>query len=842
VIACLMLAVGASAPLPARAATSADRLDVLVVLKRQARLPSDRSASRSARRAAILRALRDTANVHQAPVLALLARRKRQGLVDEVRPFWILNGLEVTAAPSVIAELAALPAVQAIRANATIAAPSTPAAVAGAPPEPNIALVNAPALWELGDDGHGVVVASMDTGVDVTHPDLAARWRGGTNSWYDPNGQHPTTPTDVSGHGTWTTGVMVGGDAGGTAVGMAPGARWIAAKIFDDRGAATTARIHAAFQWLLDPDGNPSTDDAPDVVNNSWEMSAAGCQLEFQLDLHTLRAAGILPVFSAGNHGPGTGTSVSPANNPEAFAVGATTIADAIDPSSSRGPSSCGQAVYPSLTAPGVNVRTTDLYASYTTQTGTSLAAPHVAGGLALLLSALPNLSAEQQETALRGGAVDLGAPGADNVFGSGRLDILAAFNWANGAPDFSVSATPGSAATLAGGSVSYDVTVANTNGFSGDVSLSLAGLPADQATATFSPPTIPGAAGTATLTVATATTLAPGTYPLTITATSGAVTRTASAVLVVTPPPDFTVSSAPSSASTVVGGSVSYSVSIAPQNGFADDVALSISGLPAQASATFTPATVAGGSGTSQLTVATTAAVPPGSYPLTISAASGPTTHTAAVTLVVTAPPDFTVTATPASASTAAGGSASYTVAVASQNGFTGDVALSVSGLPAQASATFAPATVAGGAGNAQLTVATTAAVAAGSYPLTISATSGQTTHTAGVTLVVTGVPPDFSLAIAPSSRTVTAGQSTSYTVTVSAQGGFGGNVTLSVTGLPSGATSSFSRNPVPRAGASTLTVRTVRSTTRGTFTLMVTGRSGALTHQVTTKLVVRA
>jgi uncharacterized membrane protein len=241
-------------------------------------------------------------------------------------------------------------------------------------------------------------------------------------------------------------------------------------------------------------------------------------------------------------------------------------------------------------------------------------------------------------------------------------------------------------------------------------------------------------------------------------------------------------------------------------------------------------------------MTVATTAAVAPGSYPLTISGASGQMTRTAAVTLVVTPLPDFVVTATPSSASTAAGGSASYTVAIASQNGFSGDVSLSVSGLPAQASATFAPASVTGGTGSSQLIVTTTSAAAAGSYPLTISATSGQTAHTAGVTLVVTAVPPDFALAIAPASRTVTAGQSTSYVVTVSAQGGFGGNVTLSVTGLPSGATTSFSRNPVPRAGTSTLTVRTSRFTTRGTFTLTVTGRSSALTHQVTAKLVVRA
>ncbi|MFD0578632.1 S8 family serine peptidase [Dactylosporangium darangshiense] len=132
---------------------------------------------------------------------------------------WIFNGISVTAAPSVIRELAARPDVRRIDPEVTIQAPVLPRATATAetgppPPEPNVALVNAPALWNLGFRGQGVVVANMDTGVDGSHPDLAGRWRGGNNSWYDPYGQHPTVPTDVNGHGTATMGVMVGGDAG----------------------------------------------------------------------------------------------------------------------------------------------------------------------------------------------------------------------------------------------------------------------------------------------------------------------------------------------------------------------------------------------------------------------------------------------------------------------------------------------------------------------------------------------------------------------------------------------------------------------------------------------------
>jgi len=140
-------------------------------------------------------------------------------------------------------------------------------------------------------------------------------------------------------------------------------------------------------------------------------------------------------VFAAGNFGSGSSTSASPANYPEAFAVGATDNNDLIYAYSSRGPSACGetQTIYPELVAPGVNINTTDLYGLYYAVTGTSLAAPHVAGGLALLLSAYPNLTADQQVAALTGTAADLGPVGADNTFGSGRLDLQAAYDWLAG-------------------------------------------------------------------------------------------------------------------------------------------------------------------------------------------------------------------------------------------------------------------------------------------------------------------------------------------------------------------------------------------------------------------------
>jgi subtilisin family serine protease len=274
----------------------------------------------------------------------------------------------------------------------------------------------------------------MDTGVDVSHPDLASQWRGGANSWFDPHGEHPAIPTDVNGHGTATMSVIVGGDDGGTAIGVAPAAQWIAVKLFDDNNEATFIDAHLGFQWLLDPDGDPDTPDAPGVVNNSWTFDRSGCRLDFQQDLQALRAAGILPVFAAGNFGPLAATSASPANYPSAFAVGAVDLDDHILIDSSRGPSACeeDEAIFPEIVAPGVGIRTADLQGGYTLETGTSIAAPHAAGALALLLGAYPDLSVDTQERALFEAAQDLGPSGPDNDYSYGRLDALASYLWLN--------------------------------------------------------------------------------------------------------------------------------------------------------------------------------------------------------------------------------------------------------------------------------------------------------------------------------------------------------------------------------------------------------------------------
>ena len=387
-----------------------------------------RGTPRGLLRAQLVRALQARAAASQRAVRHILTGPG----VSRVTSLWAINGVAVTARRPAIEALARHPAVESVRLDATVAAPS-PAAGTTAAPEWNLSLVGAPDLWAMGHTGAGVVVASLDTGVDAAHPDLAARWRGGSNSWFDPNNQH-ATPYDRTGHGTQTMGLLVGGAAGGTAIGVAPDARWIAVKIFNDKGTATLSRIHQGFQWLLDPDGNPATDDAPDVVNNSWTLdNAGGCNLEFEADVDALKAARVAVVFAGGNSGPYPSTSVSPANNPSGYAVGAVDDTAALLGQSSRGPSACDGALYPDVVAPGVSVKTADLTFggvfpdSYAWVTGTSFAAPHVAGGMALLLSAHPGVTVADLEEALAATAVDLAPAGPDVDTGHGLIDLVAA-------------------------------------------------------------------------------------------------------------------------------------------------------------------------------------------------------------------------------------------------------------------------------------------------------------------------------------------------------------------------------------------------------------------------------
>jgi subtilisin family serine protease len=406
-----------------------EEVGVIVQLRERPNLAQHRKLERKQRLRKMVREMRDTADRHlprlEADVQALGGRQQKR--------LWAINGMAVKVPAARIARLARLPSVASIRYDTPMQAPDVGSSGTAAPAEWNLTAVEAPALWALGHSGNGVVVASMDTGVDGMHPDLAAKFRGGGNSWFDPHGEH-ATPYDAHGHGTQTMGIMAGGSVGGTAIGMAPDTQWIAFKQYDDAGQSSFSQIHEGFQWLLDPDGNPDTDDAPQVVNASWGFAglANQCITEFNDDIALLKSAGIAVVFSAGNDGPGTATSISPGNNAQAYSVGAIDSSNTIAYFSSRGPSACDGSIFPTLTAPGVSINTSDLSFGglplYAYVDGTSYAAPHAAGAMALLAGAFPTATVAEIEAALRDSSLDLGVPGADNAYGAGSLRVHAAY------------------------------------------------------------------------------------------------------------------------------------------------------------------------------------------------------------------------------------------------------------------------------------------------------------------------------------------------------------------------------------------------------------------------------
>src|SRR5260221_10142858 len=292
----------------------------------------------------------------------------------------------------------------------------------------------------------------------------------------------------------------------------------------------------------------------------------------------------------------------------------------------------------------------------------------------------------------------------------------------------------------------------------------------------------------------------------------------------------DFAIGAAPSSRTVVQGSSTTFTVNTQVTSGSAKPVSLSVSGLPAGATGAFNPSTVQAGA-SSILTITTTSTAATGTFNLTISGdfSSPPTTHTASVSLTVTqlVVDDFTIAATPSSQGVLQGSSTTYTVTTQVTSGNAQTVALSLAGLPAGASGTFAPAVVVAGA-SSTLTVTTSTSTPAGTSTLTITGaySSPPKTHSATVTLTVSvRVTDDFSISAAPANASAIQGQSTTYAVSTQVVSGVAQTVTLSVSGLPAGATGTFSPAAVSAGGSSTLTIATSTSAVPGTVTLVIAG-----------------
>jgi len=440
----------------------------LIFLEEQADLSAAGSiADPVERRDWVYRTLVETAERSQASLRDELDRR---GV--SYRPHYLINVIEVQGRPGLRRAFAGEPGVAWVQFQPGMRRIPYPTGIPGfdvsGPQgvEWNIKQVGADQVWELGITGQGVIVGSSDSGVAWEHPALKEAYLGwdGTVAdhdyhWYDP-WDGGAEPYDYNGHGTHTTGIVVGLD-GENQIGLAPGAQWIACRSMR-HGFGNPGSYLSCMEFLLAPfplGGDPLDDGAPErgahVVNNSWGCPPEeGCLPDtLRIAVENLRAAGQMFVAAAGNDGPACGTVMHPPSLYDAaLTVGATYMSGVATGFSSRGPvESESNRVKPDLMAPGVDIRSA-IPGGYARVPGTSMAGPHVAGAVALLWSADPALVGDLDRTeqnllqtarpmmvdaSCAEGAYELGLVcgcGEDepssvpnNVYGWGRLDVWAA-------------------------------------------------------------------------------------------------------------------------------------------------------------------------------------------------------------------------------------------------------------------------------------------------------------------------------------------------------------------------------------------------------------------------------
>ena len=455
--------------------------DVLVVFNAKTDLSAAQNLNTKSQKARFVFArLQETASLSQQNALRILSEHGSSS-----NSLFLVNALAIErAGASLLYELAQLPEIEGITADPWIEfGGPVETSVSGAADrngvEWGIAKIQAPDVWALGYTGQNITIGGADTGYDWVHPAIQRKYRGWTGdvtttqhdfNWHDaihelsplnndtlgnpgvnPCGLDSPVPCDDGSHGTHTMGTMTGSE-GDNLIGVAPDAQWIGCRNME-RGWGKPSTYIECFQWFIAPTDlggqNPDPDRAPHVINNSWYCSEEeGCT---DLSVHellrkavfNLRASGILVVVANGNFGPGCFTTYGPpAYFEESFSVGATRIDDYISTFSSRGPVTIdgSNRMKPNVSAPGQDVRSSIPGGNYANFSGTSMAGPHVAGLVALILSANPSLAGHVddiedivEKTAIYfADTLDCGieSPGAarpNHAYGWGRVDAVGA-------------------------------------------------------------------------------------------------------------------------------------------------------------------------------------------------------------------------------------------------------------------------------------------------------------------------------------------------------------------------------------------------------------------------------
>ncbi len=399
----------------------------------------------------------EQADIAQARAVQLLEKGIQEGRVESYERFYIVNAIHALVKDaSLLRELAALQEVEKITSNnkiwliEPIKDEDRAASVLYQPDERRIEWgvldVHADTVWEsLGIEGEGVTVGIIDTGVNYRLPALKQAFKGYDaqsgkidKSYYKDcvNGMEEPEAGSVNDHGTHVAGIIVGKEGEKlNRIGVAPKAKFISAKALDEKG-GDIADLLEAGEWMLRQ--------KPDIINNSWGGDSSD-DIWFKDMAQAWKEAGIVAVFASGNQlsgegTPGPGSIANPGNLLNVIAVGAVDREEKLGSFSKRGPSIFDKEkkhIKPDLVAPGVQVRSVDASGRYVSWNGTSMAAPHVAGVLALMKEANPNLSVDEMAKILQESAKPLSdreyKDSPNMGYGYGLVDAYAAVSKAQG-------------------------------------------------------------------------------------------------------------------------------------------------------------------------------------------------------------------------------------------------------------------------------------------------------------------------------------------------------------------------------------------------------------------------
>ncbi|MEM6967681.1 MAG: S8 family serine peptidase, partial [Bacteroidota bacterium] len=410
-----------------------ETLDFLVILKNQKDVSEAKHLkSKAAKANYVFSHLRQHARISQKGILKML--NQAQAIYQ---PFNIVNAIHVKGDYELLKKIAQRTEVQQINDNSPVLLEEPVEKIYTNTRGPNaiewgLEMINADDVWNMGYKGQHVVVGGQDTGYNWEHPALSAKYRGNQGNtpdhnynWHDaireinplhedstlsasnnPCGLDVPFPCDDVGstHGTHTMGTMVGED-GDNQIGVAPDAQWVACRNME-RGYGTPSTYIECFEWFMAPtdlnNENADPTKAPHVIANSWSCPPVeGCDSTnwhvMELVVENLKASGVVVVVSAGNSGgQGCGSVKTPAAMFEpSFSVGATAANDTIADFSSKGAVTINGSglLKPNVSAPGVLVRSSVKDSSYASYSGTSMAGPHAAGMVALMISANPDLA-----------------------------------------------------------------------------------------------------------------------------------------------------------------------------------------------------------------------------------------------------------------------------------------------------------------------------------------------------------------------------------------------------------------------------------------------------------------